>query len=82
MGKDAAETVRCLQRFMPSSVKPGRVYTDKLLESIEACNELPWTHDTTTYHRFETGDMHETAVRQVQERTAVNWVQCGLSDER
>ena len=45
------ETVQRLQHFLLPSMKPGQIYTDNSLDSNKACEDLVWTHDTSTPHR-------------------------------
>ena len=68
--KDTPDTVSCLQRFLPPSQKPERIYTDNAKEINKACQDLP-----------ETNGVAERAVRRVKEGIAIALVQRGLPEE-
>ena len=57
--KKSTETVKCLQKLMPPSIKPGRNSTDSLLEFIKAGVELAWAYDTWTADRSQINDTAE-----------------------
>ena len=73
--------MKSLQRFMPTSTMPGRIYTDKSLVFNKAHEDLAWTHDTSTPHRPPTQRNAERAARQVKEGTAAELVKSGITDE-
>ena len=52
--KVTSETMSCLQRFLRPPQKPEILYTDSSKEFIEACQDIPGNHDTSTPHRSET----------------------------
>ena len=47
--KETAESLSCLQRFLPLSQKLDIISTDNSKEFIEACQGLQWNHDTCTF---------------------------------
>ena len=76
--KNARETVKSLCRFSPPEADLRSIYTDNLLEFINACEDLNWNHDRSTPHRSETNGIVERAEHQVREVTASPLVQSGL----
>ena len=68
--KTSQETQRSLQKFLESNRKPRVIYTDNSLEFGEACEDLSWSHCTSTPHRSETNDIAERAVRRMKEGTS------------
>ena len=57
------------------------MYTDNSLEFGKACEDLSWTHCTSTPHRSETDGIAERAVRRVKEGTSAVLLQSGLGYE-
>ena len=58
---------RVHKRCLPSQ-KLEIVDTDNSKESIKACQDLQWKHDTSTPHHSETNGVAERAVRRVKKR--------------
>ena len=67
---DTSETSLCLQRFLPLSEKPERIYTDNSKESIKALSS------------FAVKSRHKTpsSLRIERSGTAVAHVQSGLQE--
>ena len=66
--KTSRETQRSLQRFLEPERKPKVIYTDNSLEFGKACEDLSWSHCTSTPHRSETNGVAERAVRRLKGR--------------
>ena len=79
--KTSQETERSLQKFLEPNRKPKVIYTNNSLEFGKACEELSWTHCTSTPHRSETNGTAERAVRRVKEGTSAVLLQSGLDDK-
>ena len=79
--KTAHDTKKSLQRFLPLDPKTGTVYTENSLEFVKACDELAWSHDTSTPYRPETNGSIERAFHRVKEGTSALVLQSGLSEE-
>ena len=60
--------------------KPKAIYTDNSLEFGKACEDLFWTHFTSTPHRSETNGIAERAVRRVKEGMSAVLLQSGLDE--
>ena len=65
---------------MPPSTKPGIIHTDNFPEFSRTCDELGWTHETSTPHHSEANGIAERAVRRVTEGTASVLVQSEFTD--
>ena len=78
--KTSQETQRSLQKFLEPERKPKVIYTDNSLEFGKACEDLSWTHCTSTPHRSETNGIAERAVRRVKEGTSAVLLQSGLNE--
>ena len=78
--KTSQETQRSLQKFLKPERKPKVIYTDNSLEFGKACEDLSWTHRTSTPHRSETNGIAERAVRRVKEGTSAVLLQSGLNE--
>ena len=57
-------------KFLEPTRKQKVIYTDYSLEFGKACEDLSWTHCTSTPHRSETNGIAERAVRRVKEGTS------------
>ena len=68
--KNAQDTMRSLQRFLPPESKLGVIYIDNSLEFTKACADLQWNHDKSTPHRSETKGIAERAVTRVRQGTS------------
>ena len=73
--KSSHETERNLSQFLEPSQKPTVVHTDNVMEFGKACEDLSWTHRTSTPHRSETNGIAERAARRSKEGTSA--VLCG-----
>ena len=78
--KTSQETERSLQKFLQPNRKPTVIYTDNSLEFGKACEDLSWSHCTSTPHRSETNGIAERAVRRVKEGTSAVLLQSGLDE--
>ena len=78
--KTSQETRRSLQKFLEPERKPKVIYTDNSLEFGKACEDLSWSHCTSTPHRSETNGLAERAVRRVKEGTSAVLLQSGLNE--
>ena len=78
--KTVQETMRCLQKFLPSDQKPGTIHTDNLLQFTRAGEDFCWNYDKSHPYRSETNGFAENAVRRVKEGTSVFVVHSGLSE--
>ena len=76
--KTSKETPRSLHKFLEPDRKPKVIYTDNSLEFGKACEDLSWSHCTSTPHRSETNGIAERAVRRVKEGTSAVLLQSGL----
>ena len=79
--KTSRETQRSLHKFLEPSGKPKVIYTDNSFEFGKACEDLSWTHCTSTPHRSETNGIAERAVRRVKEGTSAVLLQSGLDEK-
>ena len=70
--KTSQETQRSLQKFLEPNRKPKVIYTDNSLEFGKACEDLSWSHCTSTPHR---------AVHRVKEGTSAVLLQSGLDEK-
>ena len=70
-----------LQTFMPLSSQPRKIHTENSSEFTKACQELQWTHDTSTSHRSKNNGTAERGVLRAKEGTATTLVQRGHSEE-
>ena len=75
------ETQKSLMKFLEPTRKPKVIYTDNSLECGKSCEELSWSHCTSTPHRSETNGIAERAVRRVKEETSAVLMQSGLDNE-
>ena len=57
------------------------MYTDNSLEFGKSCEDLTWSHRTSTPHRSETKGIAERAVRRVKEGTSAVLLQSGLDEK-
>jgi len=78
--KSAKHTKRALQRFFGPKGKCRHMFSDNSKEIKKACEDLEFSHDTSTPHRKETNSIVERRVRQVKEGTACVLTQSGLLD--
>ena len=78
--KTSQETQRSLQKFLEPDRKPKVIYADNSLEFGKACEDLSWSHCTSTPHRSETNGVAERAVRRVKEGTSAVLLQSGLNE--
>ena len=74
------ETQRSLQKFLEPEKKPKVIYVESSLEFGKACEDLSWTHCTSTPHRSETNGIAARAVRRVKEGTSAVLLQSGLNE--
>ena len=79
--KTPQETHKNLMKFLEPTRKPKVIYTDISLEFGKFCEELSWSHCTSTPHRSETNGIAERAVRRIKEGTSVVLLQSGLDKE-
>ena len=79
--KSSHETERSLLQFLEPSHRPKVERTDNSLEFGKACEDLSWTHRTSTPHRPETNGIAERAVRRVKEGTSAVLLQSGLDEK-
>ena len=79
--KTSQETHKSPQKLLESTRKPKVIYTNNSLEFGKSCEELSWTHCTSTPHRSETNGIAETAVRRIKEGTSAVLLQSGLDDK-
>ena len=79
--KTFQETQRSLQKFLEPNRKPKIIYADNSLEIGKACEDLSWTHCTSTPHRSETKGIAERAVRRVKEGTSAVLLQSGVDEK-
>ena len=68
-------------KFLEPTRKQKVIYTDNSLEFGKSCEELSWSHCTSTPHRSETNGIAERAVRRVKEGTSTVLLQSGLGNE-
>ena len=78
--KSAEETKKAFQRYFEPNQEPTHVYSDNSKEIKKACDDLGYTHDTSTPHRSETNGVAERAVRRVKEGTACVLTQSGFTE--
>ena len=52
-----------LQKFLEPDRKPKVIYTDNSLEIGKACEDLSWSHCTSTPHRSETNGIAESSAQ-------------------
>ena len=78
--KSTEETKKAFQRYFEPNQEPEHVYSDNSKEIKKACDELGYTHDTSTPHRSETNGVAERAVRRVREGTAAVLTQSGFTE--
>ena len=74
---DTPCTVKCFHQFY-GAIKPARIYTDNAKELIASCDQLGWSHDTSTPHRPQSNGVSERHVRKAKEGTRSCLVQSGL----
>ena len=72
---------KSLLKFLEPTRKPKVIYTANFLDFGKSCEELSWTHCTSTPHRSETDGIAERAVRRVEEGTSAVLLQSGLDDK-
>ena len=65
------------QRGKPKSF----IYTDNSLEFGKACEDLSWSHCTSTPHRSEANGITERVLRRVKEGTSAVLLQSGLDEK-
>ena len=68
-------------KFLEPTRKPKVMYTVNSLEFGKSCEELSWSHCTSTPHRSETTMIADRAVRRVKEGTSAVLLQSGLGNE-
>ena len=78
--KSAVETMKAFQNFFEPGQKPLHTYSDNSKEIKLACDQLGYSHDTSTPHRSETNGIAERAVRRVKEGTAAVLTQSGFTE--
>ena len=64
--RTSQETRKSLIKFLEPTTKPKVIYNDDSLEFGKSCEELSWTHCSSTPHRSETNGIAERAVRRVK----------------
>ena len=69
------------KKFLEPNGKPKVIYTDNSLEFGKPCEDLFWSHCTSTPHRSETNGIAERAVRRVKEGTSAALLQSGLDEK-
>ena len=68
------------QKFLEPSEKPKVIYTDNSLEFGKSCEDLSWSHCTSTLHRSEANGTAGGAVRRIKGTSAV-LLQSGLDEK-
>ena len=76
--KTSKETEKSLRKFLEPSQKTKVTCTDNSLEFGKSCEDLLWSHRTSTPHRCETNGIAERAVGRVKEGTSAVLLQSGL----
>ena len=66
--KTSQETQRSLQKFLEPNRKPKVIYTDNSSEFGKVCEDLSWSHCTSTPHRSETNGIAERSRAQSKGR--------------
>ena len=79
--KKSQETEKSLQKFLEPTRKPIVIYTDNSMEFGKACEDLSWSHCTSTRHRSETNGIAERAVRRIKEDTSAVLMQSGVGEK-
>ena len=79
--KYSQETEKSLHKFLEPTRKPKVIYTDSSPACGESCEELFWSHCTSTPHRSETNGIAERAVRRIKEGTSAVLLQSGLAEK-
>ena len=79
--KSAQATKYALQRFLGPQQKAEHVYSDNSHEIRIACEELGFSHDTSTPHRSETNGIAENAVKKVKEGSSCALAKAGMSEQ-
>ena len=57
------------------------ICTDNSIEFGKSCEDFPWNHCTSTFHRSETNEIAERAVRRIKEATSAVLLQSGLDEK-
>ena len=65
---------------MEPTGKPKVIYADTSLEFGKACEDLSWSHCTSTPHLSETNEIVDRAVRRIGEGTSAVLFQSGLDE--
>ena len=78
--KTSQETQKSSQKILEPTRKPKVIHTDNSSEFGKSCEELSWTHCTSTPRRPETNGIAEKAVRRVKGTSAVR-LQSGLDEK-
>ena len=76
--KTSQETEKNLRKFRKPSQKPKVIHTYNLFRIWQ---ELSWNHRRTTFHRSETSEIAERAVRRAKEETSAVLLQHGSDDK-
>ena len=72
----------CKSSWSPIGILKSFIYTDNSLEFGKACEDLSWSHCTSTPHRSEANGIAERAVRRVKEGTSAVLLKSGLNESR
>ena len=79
--KSSQKPQKNLMKLLELTRKPKVTYTDNSLEFGKSCEELSWSHCTSTPHRSETNGIAERAVRREKEETSAVLSQPRLDNE-
>ena len=79
--KTSQETQKSQMKFLEPTRKPKVIYTDNSSEFGKACEDLYWTHGTSTPHRSETSGIAERAVHRIKEGTYAVLLQSSLDEK-
>ena len=79
--KTSQDTEKNVRKFLEPWQKPKVIYTDNSLEFGKSCEDLSWSHRTSTPHRSETNGIAESAVRIVKEGTSAVLLHSGCDEK-
>ena len=79
--KTSLETQRILRKMFEPSKKPKVMYVDNSLEVGKSCEDLSWSHRTSTPHRSERNGTAEGAGRSRKEETSAVLYRSGLDEK-
>ena len=64
--KTSQETEKSSGKFLEQSEKPKVIYTDNSLEFGKSCEDLSWSHRSSTPRRSDTNGIAGRAVRRIK----------------